>query len=47
MSLSVEQLFHSERWAGICFLGGYTIGGLSGFVAGLFLAVKIQRRGIA
>jgi hypothetical protein len=45
LSLSVEQFLHSERWAGICFIGGYALGGLSGFAAGLLLAVKIRRRG--
>jgi len=45
LSLSVEALLHSERWAGISFFGGYVLGGLSGFASGLLLAVKIRRRG--
>jgi hypothetical protein len=47
LSLSLEQLLHSERWAGVGFFGGYVVGGLLGCGAGLLIALKTRRRGSA
>ena len=44
LSLSIDRLFHSNRWAGVGFFGGYVVGGLLGGGIGLLLALKVRSR---
>jgi hypothetical protein len=41
LSLSLERLAHSERWAGLGFIVGYISGGLLGGGAGFIIALKL------
>ena len=45
LSLSIEQLLHSERWSGIGFFGGYVGGGILGAGIGLLLALRARSSG--